>query len=88
MVTRRALDVGVNENAVELGGGRWSGRRGGAYEVNKRQEGVGGGWVPGRSMGHMAAESGGGPQPAAAGGTRPTPAQEQWQRDGVRCGRC
>jgi hypothetical protein len=55
MVTRRALDVGVDENAVELGGGRWSGRRGGAYEVNKRQEGVGGGWVPGRSMGHMAA---------------------------------
>jgi hypothetical protein len=32
--TRRALDVNVDENAVELGGGRWSGRRGGDCEGN------------------------------------------------------
>jgi hypothetical protein len=51
MVTRRALDIDVNENAVELGGGHWLGRRGGAYEGNKRQGGVGAGWVPGRSVG-------------------------------------
>jgi hypothetical protein len=37
VTTRRDLDVGVDENAVVLRGGRWSGRRGGACEGNKRQ---------------------------------------------------
>jgi hypothetical protein len=34
--TCRALDISIDENAVELKGGRWSGRRGGACEGNKR----------------------------------------------------
>jgi hypothetical protein len=36
VVKRRALDVSVDENAIELGDDRWSGRHGGACKGNKR----------------------------------------------------
>jgi hypothetical protein len=75
MVTRRALDIDVNENAVELGGGHWLGRRGGAYEGNKRQGGVGAGWCLVAAWGHAATGSRGGPRPVTAGGERLAPAR-------------
>jgi hypothetical protein len=68
VVTPRALDVSVDENAVELGGSRWSGRRGGACEGNKRQGVFGSAGCLVAARGHAVAGSGGGPRPATVGG--------------------